>query len=150
MLESQVRRTILDDHRWLRELLADADEIARRVEEGDHELTGRLRERAQAMRERFVRHLALEEQHLAPALRHADAWGEERAARLLGEHAAQRDRFATLLHELQQPCGDPRPLARAVRSLVHDLLADIEHEETTLLGGRVLDDDPVVVDVEPE
>jgi hemerythrin-like domain-containing protein len=149
MLESQIRRIILDDHRWLRELLADADEIAHRVEQGDHELTGRLRERAQAIRDRFLRHLDLEEEHLVPALRDADAWGEERAALLLREHAEQRERFDALLRELRQPCGDPRPLAGAVRRLVHDLLGDVEHEEATLLDERVLHDDPVV-DGEPE
>jgi hemerythrin-like domain-containing protein len=150
MFPSQVRRMILDDHRWLRELLADAEDTARQVEAGDHALTGRLRERAQAMRERFLAHLDLEETHLVPALREADAWGEERSARLLREHAEQRERFAALLAALRGPCGDAPALARDVRALVADLLTDMEHEEATLLADRVLHDDPVVVDGEPE
>lgn len=150
MLPSQVRQMIQDDHRWLRELLADARTTARRVEEGDHALCGRLRETAQAMRERFLGHLALEEQYLVPALRDADAWGEERAARLLAEHADQRARFAALLDALRQPCGDCSVLARDVLALAGDLVADIESEERTLLAERVLHDDPVVVDAEPE
>jgi len=144
MRDSQVRRTILDDHAWLSELFRDADAIARRVEAGDHALTGRLRERAHAMHDRFLRHLEFEEAFLVPALRDSDAWGEERAAELLREHAEQRDRFATLLHELRAPCGDPGPLAREVRRLAESLLADVEREESTLLGGNVLRDDPVV------
>jgi len=145
MLPSQVRRVILDEHRWLRELLADTGEIARRVEAGDHERTGHLRERAQRMRARFLRHLDFEEEQLVPALRDADDWGEERADMLLREHADQRERFAALLRELQQPCSDPRPLARDVQALVRDLLADMDHEESELLSERVLHDDPVVV-----
>jgi iron-sulfur cluster repair protein YtfE (RIC family) len=150
MLPSQVRRMILDDHHWLRELLADARETARQVALGDHALCGRLRERAQALRERFLGHLALEEQSLVPALHEADAWGAERAARLLAEHADQRARFSALLDALQQPCGDCAILAREVLALADDLLADIETEERTLLDERVLHDDPVVVDGEPE
>jgi iron-sulfur cluster repair protein YtfE (RIC family) len=150
MLPSQVRRVILDDHRWLRELLADARETARRVETGDHALCGRLRELSQTLHQRFLGHLALEEQHLVPALRDADAWGVERAGLLLAEHAGQRERVAELLDALRQPCGNCPVLARAVGSLADDLLADMEHEEATLLAERVLHDDPVVVDAEPD
>lgn len=150
MLPSQVRRTILDDHRWLRALLADTDEIARRVLEGDHALAGRLRERAVAMRERFLGHLRLEESHLVPALRDADDWGEERAALLQAEHAEQRERFAALLDALQQPRAHPGALAADVRALVRDLVADMEKEERTLLADTVLRDDPVVVSPEPD
>jgi hypothetical protein len=149
MLPSQVRRIVLDEHRWLREVLADAGELARRVEAGDHERSGHLRERAQRLRARFLRHLDFEEEQLVPVLRDADDWGEERAELLLREHTEQRERFAALLHALQRPCGDPRPLAREVRALVRDLLADMEHEEAELLSPRVLHDDPVV-EAEPE
>lgn len=72
MLPSQIRRIILDDHQWLRELLADTDEIARRVEAGDHERIGHLHERARRMRVRFLGHLDFEEERLVPALRDAD------------------------------------------------------------------------------
>jgi hemerythrin-like domain-containing protein len=150
MLPSQVRRVILDEHRWLREVLADAGEIARRVEAGDHERAGHLRERAQRLRQRFLQHLDFEEEQLIPALRDADDWGEERAGLLLREHAEQRARFAALLQELHQPCSDPRPLARDVGALVRDLLADMEHEEAELLSERVLHDDPMVVEAEPD
>jgi hemerythrin-like domain-containing protein len=150
MYPSQLRRILLEDHRWLREMLADADEVAHRVEQGDHELIGRLRERARSLRERFLGHLDFEEKQLDPALRDADDWGEQRSEILRREHAEQRERFAALLRRLRQPCGDPRPLARDVRSLVRDLLADMESEESSLLSDRVLRDDPVVVDAEPD
>ena len=150
MLPSQVRRIILDDHRWLRELLGEVEALARRVEAGERDLAGRLREQAAGLRERFFGHLALEEEQLVPALRDADAWGEARAADLAREHAAQRERFDHLLHSLRQPCGDCDAVARELRGLVADLLADMQHEEAALLSERVLHDDPVVVDAEPD
>ncbi len=150
MLPSQVRSIILGDHVWLRELLADIDELARRVAEGDHELLGRLRERVPRMSERFLRHLDLEEERLVPALRDADAWGDERAALLLREHAGQRERFGELLRSLREARSPARTLALEVRLLVRDLLFDMEHEEYALLSPSVLRDDPVVVDGEPD
>lgn len=150
MLPGQIRRMILDDHRWLRELLADVDATAQRVEAGDHELTGRLRERALAMRERLLAHLDLEEAHLVPALRRAGAWGEERAGRILREHAEQRERFAVLLEALRRPCGNSPDLARGVHDLVGDLLAEMHDEEAAMLDERVVHDDPVVAGGEPE
>jgi hemerythrin-like domain-containing protein len=147
---SQVRHAILDDHRWLRELLADVEEVARRVGEGDHALADRLRQRARAMRERFLGHLALEERYLVPALRETDAFGDERARLLLREHTDQRHRFEALLADLGNARHGIQDVARRVRRLVSDLRMDMEHEEKTLLDENLLRDDPVVVDEEPE
>ena len=149
MLPSQVRRMILGDHVWLRELLADIDELARRVADGDHDLVPRLRERVLEISDRFLRHLDLEEEFLVPALRDADAWGDERAALLLREHEAQRERFGELLKSLREAGSPVRSLALEIRLLVRDLLFDMEHEEHALLSPRVLRDDPVVIG-EPE
>lgn len=149
MFPSQVRRLILEDHVWLRALLADVDELARRVAEGDHELLGRLRERFHTMSERFHGHLDLEEEQLVPALRQADAWGAERAAMLLREHAGQRERFGELVRELRDVRRPIRAVALEIRLLIRDLLFDMEHEEHALLSPKVLHDDPVV-DGEPE
>jgi hypothetical protein len=148
-LPSEVRKTILDDHRWLREFLADVGELARRVSEGDRSLAGRLRERAEALRERFLGHLDLEEQHLAPALRDTPGWGRERAEALRREHAAQRQRFETLVADLRDARRSPRDIAVEVGLLVRALLADMEHEEKTLLSPAVLRDDPMTIG-EPE
>jgi hemerythrin-like domain-containing protein len=148
MRPSEVRRTILEDHGWLRALLADVDEVARRVLAGDAGLGARLRERGEALHGRFLRHLALEEQQLVPALRDADEWGEERAARLEIEHAAQRAQLERLLAELRDASRTGREVAVALHELVSDLVDDMDHEERTLLDERVLHDDPVATDVE--
>jgi hemerythrin-like domain-containing protein len=148
MRASEVRRRILDDHGWLRAVLDDVEEVARRVVEGDLELGVRLRERAAALRERFLSHLDLEDAFLVPALREADDWGEERAACLAREHASQRERFAVLLDDLRDPHRNARDVAREVRALVHDLRLDMEHEERSMLAPDLLRDDPITVDVE--
>ena len=82
MLPSEVRRMILDDHEWLRTQLAEVDDLARRVLEGESGLVERLREIGTTLQTRFLEHLDLEDRHLLPALRDADAWGEERASRV--------------------------------------------------------------------
>lgn len=142
---SQVRAAILDDHRWLREFLAEADALARHVLAGDHLHASRLRERAHAVRERFLRHLELEERHLVPALRDTPGWGEERADLLHREHAAQRQRFDALLRDLRDARRSEVDIAGELRRLVADLLADMAHEEEDLLTRAVLRDEPVVL-----
>ena len=54
---SEVRRTILDDHVALRELLAELDQLARRLLAGEEELAPDVREVGERFRERFLRHL---------------------------------------------------------------------------------------------
>ena len=150
MLPSQVRQLILADHVWLRAVLASVDELAERVADGDHELLGRLCEHVADMSQRFMGHLDLEEEVLVPALRDADAWGDERAVLLLREHAGQRERFGELLLRLREARAPARAEALEVRLLIRDLLFDMEHEEHALVSPHVLRDDPVVVDGEPE
>jgi hemerythrin-like domain-containing protein len=149
MLPSQVRQLILEDHVWLRAVLATVDDLAHRVADGDRELLGRLRERVADMSQRLMGHLDLEEEVLVPALRDADAWGDERADLLLRKHAGQRERFGELLRSLREARAPLRAVALETRLLVRDVLFDMDHEEHALLSPRVLRDDPVV-DGEPE
>jgi hemerythrin-like domain-containing protein len=149
MLPSQVRQLILEDHVWLRAVLATVDDLAHRVADGDRELLGRLRERVADMSQRLMGHLDLEEEVLVPALRDADAWGDERADLLLREHAGQRERFGELLRSLREARAPLRAVALETRLLVRDVLFDMDNEDHALLSPRVLRDDPVVYG-EPE
>jgi len=154
MKPSEVRRTILDDHAALRALFADLRDLLRRLEqEGDSESSGdrkeQLRELAAALRQRFLRHLELEERTLVPALRRTDAWGEERARRVLDEHASQRQRLDALLEELGTPGSSGAALVVELEALLEDLLADMEHEERSVLSERLLRDDVITLG-EPE
>jgi iron-sulfur cluster repair protein YtfE (RIC family) len=149
MRPSEVRRRVLDDHEAIRAMLAEVDELARRLLAGEDELAAPLRARGMALQARLLQHLELEEANLVPALREADAWGEERVARLLAEHAEQRAELARLLADLRDRARPARELARELRRVAKDLLVDMDHEEATALGADVLHDDPLV-ESEPE
>jgi hemerythrin-like domain-containing protein len=145
---SAVRQRILDDHEALRVLLAEVEELVRRTRTGDTAAAEALPERGRALRARFLDHLALEDAHLVPALRAADAWGEERAQRVAVEHAEQRERMQALLEHMESPTRSMDQLAEELASLVADLRADMEGEEQAVLSENLLRDDVVSIDLE--
>ena len=53
------------------------------MRDGDRRLLGPLRLEAERFMHRFEEHTLWEDRYLRPALLNADAWGQERAARLL-------------------------------------------------------------------
>jgi hypothetical protein len=87
-----------------------------------------------------------EESYLLPALREADAWGEERAARLIRDHREQRELFDFLNARLRDEAQPAALVARDVNHLVALLRDDMREEEAELLDERVLRDDIVAVD----
>ena len=148
MRPSQVRERILADHGRLRERMAALQEVVERVLEGTPGLEERARHDGEGLRRHFLEHLDLEDRYLVPALREIDAWGEERAARVVKEHREQRQRMEVLLRHLQDPTTHARWIAAELASLVQDLLVDMEHEESAVLSENLLRDDPVGIDVE--
>lgn len=149
MRPSEVRRTILDEHAALRARLADLRDAIRQGTGDPEERRERVRALAASLRERFLRHLELEDRTLIPALRRADAWGEERAGRVEREHAEQRRRLDELLEHLRDPARSVADLAAELEALVADLLADMEHEDRSALSENVLRDDVITLG-EPE
>lgn len=145
---SAVRQRILDDHELLRGLLAEVEELVRRTRAGDAEAAEALPGRGRALRARFLDHLALEDAHLVPALRAADAWGEERARRVEVEHAEQRERMQSLLEHMESPERSLDQLAEELAALVADLRADMEGEERAVLSEDLLRDDVVSINLE--
>lgn len=145
---SSVRQRILDDHEALRVLLAEVEELVRRTRSGDADASQALLERGRALRARFLDHLALEDAHLVPALRAADAWGEERARRVEVEHAEQRERMQALLDHMESPQRSVDQLAEELAALVADLRADMEGEERAVLSEDLLRDDVVSINLE--
>jgi hypothetical protein len=83
-----------------------------------------------------------------PALREADGWGDERAARVSAEHAEQRQRMEVLLRHLADLDEPAAWIAAELATLVRDLLVDMEHEEQAVLSEDLLRDDPVSIDME--
>jgi len=154
MRPSEVRRTILDDHAALRARFADLRDLLgalRQDRDSSPEDATReqVQELAAALRQRFLRHLELEESTLVPALRRTDSWGEERARRVLAEHADQRRRLDELIEHLADADCSDAALTIELESLLEDLLTDMEHEERSVLSERLLRDDVITLG-EPE
>lgn len=150
MTPGEVRARVLEEHAELRRLLTEVDELARRVARGVEKAVPGLRERALLLHARLRSHLDLEDAILAPALRAADAWGPERADRLAREHLEQRLLLDYILGGLQDAGRPSALLARELRALVEVLREDMEDEEERLLTPRVLRDDVLALEGEPE
>ncbi len=146
MRPSEVRRMILEDHAALRIMFANLRDLLKHPESRTQE--EHVRELGSALRQRFLRHLDLEDEHLVPALREIDAWGEERAARVSQEHEEQRSRFDRLLGHLQDRSLPESQLVQELEVLLRDLIEDMNHEETTVLNEDLLRDDPVSIEME--
>jgi len=143
---SDVRTRILAEHHVLRELFANIEELALRVlaDEPDADAEGCLRERCRELYQTLLRHIELENAILAPALRETNAFGPIREQTLLAEHERQRGALFAALSASEARSDEE--LARSVRMLVGELLADMAHEEQALLHPDLLKDDPIAVD----
>ncbi len=109
---------------------------------------GQPREAAHALLVDVERHMRWEERHLEPALREADAWGNERADRLRSDHREQREAFGHVLANLRDRSRPPTLVALMLLDLIALLRDDMAEEEDLLLDPRVLRDDVVGIDVE--
>jgi iron-sulfur cluster repair protein YtfE (RIC family) len=145
---SEVRERTLRDHEALRIALDRLERCCREAARGDLLPAGQLREAAHALIVDVERHMRWEERHLEPALREADAWGNERADRLRSDHREQREALGHVLAGLRDPGRPPALVARMLLDLIALLRDDMAEEEDLLLDPRVLRDDVVGIDVE--
>jgi len=148
MRPSEIRKTILEQHQELRGLLAKVDALAKRAVAGEAGCAEELRQSGRTLLDKLVAHLDLEDRSLVPAVRDADAWGEERAARLSHEHLEQRELFEYILARLRDSNRASILLGRELHAFVEALLADMEHEEQTILDEKLLRDDVIAIDAE--
>ena len=145
MLPSEVRARVLDDHAHLREEL---DRLEGRVRAGVSNDDGarELRDMGEQILEHLAAHMRWEDVNLAPALKEADAWGDERESRMAIEHRNQRRALRELLERIRNPERAADAVARDLLEFVHWLREDMDGEERTLLDPKVLRDDVVAVD----
>ncbi len=143
---SELRRRVLEDHARLRPGLRELRAAAEWARTGDPERRDTLRREAADFAIRFFRHLEMEEQELVPVLRRIDAWGDERARRVIEEHVEQRGALVDLLAELDDPSLSLERSARRVLEVVAAIEADMIHEEETVLHENLLRDDVVSLD----
>lgn len=133
-----VRERVLEEHVALRGLLATTTSLAERVLDTDNALDEELPLHAREVYRALVRHLDLEDLILAPALRSADAWGEDRADALLAEHRRQREEFRAAFAD--QEGGGSVKLAACLLRIVPAILEDMAHEEKNLLTEALFGD----------
>ena len=150
MKASELRDRILTDHLALRGILDHVASLADDLAAGDRKLAGPLRVAAEELLDRLERHMHWEDRYLAPALLSADAWGEERARQLDRDHREQRELLAHTLERIRDHGQPATVLARGLRDFVQLLRDDMDEEEATLVSPRVLRDDVVSIDPEPE
>jgi iron-sulfur cluster repair protein YtfE (RIC family) len=146
MRASEVRHRILSDHDQLRCDFERVEVLASEVLRRPDARLPELRAVGEAMLQRLAAHMRWEESYLFGALRDADAWGAERAARLVRDHRSQRELLRVVRERL---CDGSHPAALLVaelRRLVVLLRADLGEEERDLLDERVLRDDVVAID----
>lgn len=147
MRPSEVRDSILRDHDQIRELLATVDDLAAAVVRGGCDALP-LRRSASRLYELLQGHLDFEDEHLIPAIRDADAWGEERARQLQEEHREQRELLSYVLGQIEDREHAPKLLGQTLKGFVAAMIEDMDHEENAIVNEEILRDDVVGIDVE--
>lgn len=147
MKPSEIRTRNLSDHERLRRDLDRLEVLVIDLRAGRAALET-LRQETETLLARLQAHMHWEETYLLPALREADAWGEERAERLARDHREQRELLDFLNDRLRDEAQPAALVARDVDHLVALLRDDMREEEADLLDERVLRDDVVAIAVE--
>lgn len=141
---SEVRQRILKEHRHLRHLLVELQELARATTlESEH--ASRLRSSLRTLLAEFSLHLDSEEEILVPVIEKIDAWGAARADNLRKEHAEQRGMLRSMFRRAEDP-RDACDLAEEVDRLVLRIFRDMREEEAELLHENVMRDDVIAID----
>lgn len=147
MRASQVRESVLSDHRKLREMLDGLEQACRASSSDASSQAGSLRTDAKVFLATLSSHMSWEDRYLAPVLREADAWGEERCAQLADDHEEQRNLLEYALRQLHDETRPQPVVAANLLDLIELLRDDMQQEEHALLGEDLLRDDVVAIDV---
>lgn len=148
MKPEAVRRRVLADHHELRADLDRIELLAREILEGLRIPVEALRMETERLFARLETHMKWEEAYLLPALRDADAWGAERAQRLVCDHKEQRELLGFIQGRLRDAMRPSLAVARDATHLITLLRDDMLEEEHDLLDPDVLRDDVVGISVE--
>lgn len=148
MKASVVRGRVLADHRDIRAMIEALEDRASEVLKGAPDDGDALRSAGELLLTRLIAHMHWEEAHLIPALREADAWGNERATRLHDEHVEQWELLQNSLERLGDPARPTELLAQNLLDLTSILREDMLDEEENLLDDEILRDDIVAIRVE--
>lgn len=144
MLPSALRREILRQHGALELRLSRIRSLVEWVRNEHDDAGPTLTRWLREFHVVFLAHLAQEEAHLLPTLKHADGFGPVRVTHLLEEHARQRNMLSELVGSLSDD-ADPQVICTRADKLVATMEADIVEEQRTALSPAVLKDDLVTV-----
>jgi iron-sulfur cluster repair protein YtfE (RIC family) len=153
MRPSEVLSRIKYEHAELRERMVLLETHLAALSDGEPSGLAQVLEHARGLSARLAEHVDLEDALLAPTLRAADAWGDQRASALIEHHRDQRRDIAALLVALTElsthhDAWTGVELLCTVRAFAADLERDMRHEECELLDPDLLRDD--VVSIAPE
>lgn len=140
MKPREIRKHILTDHAFLRDMLDELDQKAFRVLRGREGEIAALRDSGLSFHSKLAEHLAFEDRFLAPALRAAGPAGSEHSKRLADDHREQRELLSYILSGLRDLNRPARVIADELRGLVELILDDMALEEMTIIKGAVLRD----------
>ncbi|MDH3213251.1 MAG: hemerythrin domain-containing protein [Myxococcales bacterium] len=141
MKPSEVRQQVLAEHAALRDKLAELEQIAHPVLEGERGGLRSLRLEGETLLKLLLDHIQWEDVNLEPALRRSDVWGDARAEKLARDHREQRELLEHALRGLQDQSRPAVIIARSLVDLVALVREDMIDEEASLLDERVLRDD---------
>jgi len=144
MRPSEVRSSVLSQHEHIRGTLEAASEAAQQVLAGASPDGAGLATIVGDLASEMETHIGMENAHLVPAVREADAWGPQRAQRILDEHDAQLETLARISSSIGHT--DSKALARDTLALVSEIRDDMRREEDELLRPDFLRDDVIVVE----
>ena len=139
---SEIRRRVLEQHKAIRDRVADLEASAYRVAAGESPASP-LRRDLERILSLLGTHMNFEDSVLPELLQRSDAWGEERLARYRQDHSQQRGMIRDLLDAVG--ARDRVEVALLALGFVALLRRDMEFEERVFLGEDVLRDGPVVV-----
>ncbi len=132
LLPSEVRARIVEEHRALREKMQSTYAAAAG--------SGRdgLRRELSALLDAAVAVVDIEDELLLPTLRTIDAWGLERARRLVAWHIDLRERVAKMRAVAADANGPLAEAAEATRGFIERLEADLGSQERLHLAKELL------------
>ena len=144
MTPNEIRERLLDDHKRLRGLVADAREALVRAA-GTPASVAQVATGLALLTAALRAHNVREEGMLREILKHVDAWGPVRAAIMDESHVEEHEDLIEALGATDGERDVPGLVSRVTGTLDR-LLAHMDREEEVLLAEDVLRDDSVVID----
>ena len=141
---SDVSGRIVGQHHAVRTQLDELSTVAKTLLSGGPEALKYALALTRTLCNDLAKHIALEAEILLPALRQSDAWGAQRADKLIERLRTRRQELERLRNECVNAKGET--LGDQLDRFADDRRADMAHVERDSLHSDVLRDDVVGID----